>query len=109
VGDGRGQCDVAHSLATDLGLDDLDATLFTDDATMLHALVLAAVAFVVLYRTKDLRAEESIAFGLERPIIDGLRLLHLTERPLTDLVGRGQGDSKRIKGQRVFGLLEEIV
>ena len=76
---------------------------------MLHALVLAAIALVVLDRTKDLGAEKSIPFGLERPVVDGLRLLDFTERPLSNLVGRGQRNSKRIKGQRILGLLEKII
>ncbi len=98
-----------HALAAHLGLDNFNAALLADDAAMLHALVLAAIAFVVLYGTKDLRAEQPVPLGLERPVVDGLRLLHFTEGPLSDLVRRRQRDSKRIKRQRVLGLLEEIV
>jgi hypothetical protein len=76
---------------------------------VLHALVLAAIALVVLDRSEDLRAEESIPFGLECPIIDGLGLLDLAEGPFPNLVGRGQRDAKRIEGQGILGLLEEIV
>src|SRR5205085_10326882 len=54
VRDRRREIDVAHALAPDLRLDDLDATLFADDAAVAHALVLAAVALVVLRRTEDL-------------------------------------------------------
>src|SRR5690606_27743472 len=79
------------------------------DAAVLHALVLAAVALVVLHRTENLGAEETVAFGLERPVVDRLRLLHLAERPLSHLVGARQRDAQRVEGQRVLGLLEEIV
>jgi len=79
MGHRRSQRDMPHALAAHLGLDNFDAALFANYATMLHALVLAAIAFVVLYRTEDLRAEEPIPLGLECPVVDGLRLLHFTE------------------------------
>src|SRR5205823_6434129 len=53
----------------------LDAALVADHARELHPLVLAAGALVVLGRTKNSSAEETIAFGFERSIVDGLRLL----------------------------------
>ena len=109
VGDRRRQGDVAHALAADLRLDDLDAALLAHDAAVLHALVLAAVALVVLDRTEDLGAEEPVAFRLERPVVDRLRLLHLAERPLPDLVRGRERDPERVERQGVLGLLEEIV
>src|SRR4029078_2227072 len=54
VRDRGGERDVAHALAAHLGLDDLDAALLADHAAVLHALVLAAVALVVLDRPADL-------------------------------------------------------
>ena len=39
--------------------NDFNAALFADDAAVLHAFVLAAVAFVVLHRAEDLRAEQA--------------------------------------------------
>ncbi len=87
VRDGRGQVDVTKALTAHLALDDFDAALLADDAAVLHALVLAAVALVVLHRSKDLGAEETVALGLERSVVDGLRLLDLTVRPLADLLG----------------------
>ena len=86
VRDRRRQRDVAHALAAHLGLDHLDAALLAHDAAVLHALVLAAVALVVLDRAEDLRAEEAVAFRLEGPVVDGLRLLDLAVRPLADLL-----------------------
>ena len=84
--DRRGQVDVAEALAAHLGLDDLDAALLADDAAVLHALVLAAVALVVLHRAEDLGAEQAVPLRLERAVVDGLRLLHLAVRPLADLL-----------------------
>src|SRR6185437_13439727 len=60
VGDRRGQLDVAHPLAADLGPGHLDAAALTDDALEPDALVLAAVALPVAGRAEDLLAEESV-------------------------------------------------
>src|SRR4029079_18657730 len=79
---------VAHALAAHLRARDLDATPLADDALEAHALVLAAVALPVLRRTEDLLAEESVLLGLERAVVDGLRLLHFAVRPRED-VARG--------------------
>ena len=89
VRDRRGEVDVAHALAADLRLDDLDAALLADDAAVLHALVLAADALVVLHRAEDLGAEEAVPLRLEGPVVDGLRLLDLAVRPRPDLLRRG--------------------
>jgi len=59
---------------------------------MLHPLVLAAVAFIILGRAEDLGTEQTVTLGLECPVIYGLRLFHLTERALTDLFRRGNGN-----------------
>ncbi len=81
VGDGRGQLDVAHALAANARQRDFDAALFADDALVLHALVLAAQALVVLDRPEDTRAEQTVAFRLERAVVDGFRLFDLTVGP----------------------------
>jgi hypothetical protein len=103
-----GQGDVPQALAAHLGLNHLDAALLAHDVTVLHALVLAAVALVVLHRTKDLRAEEPIPLGLERAVVDGLGLLHLAPRPLLDLLRRRERNTNRAKRQRILGLLQEV-
>ena len=84
MGDRRGQLDMAHALAADLGDGHLDAALLADDALVLHALVLAAQALIVLDRTEDARAEQAVALGLERAVVDRLGLLDLAERPGAD-------------------------
>ena len=65
---------------------------FADDAAVLHAFVLAAVAFVVLHGAEDLRAEQAVAFGLERAVVDGLRLLDFAVGPFADILRRGDGN-----------------
>src|SRR4029077_5533649 len=92
VRDGRGQLDVAHPLAPHLRARDLDATALADDALEADTLVLAAVALPVLRRTEDLLAEESVLLGLERAVVDRLRLLDLAVRPRADLVRGGERD-----------------
>src|SRR4029453_6525814 len=93
----RCQLNMAHPLATYLGAGHLDAAAFTDDALEAHSLVLAAVALPVPCGTEDLLAEKSIPLRLERPVVDGLRLLHLTVRPLADLVCSGQADADLVE------------
>jgi hypothetical protein len=65
----------------------LDAALVADHAAVLHALVLAAQALPVGDRSEDLRAEQPVAFRLERAVVDRFRLGHLAVRPRHDLVG----------------------
>ena len=84
VRDRRGELDVAHALAPDLLQRDFHAALLADDAAVLHPLVLAAQALVVLDRTEDARAEQAVTLGLERAVVDGLGLLDLAEGPAQD-------------------------
>ena len=86
VRDRRGERDVAHALAPHARQRHLDAALLADDALVLHALVLAAQALVVLDRPEDARAEQAVALRLERAVVDRLRLLDLAERPREDLL-----------------------
>src|SRR5262249_42399288 len=57
-----------------------------DDALVLHPLVLAAQALVILDRTENPRAEQTVALGLEGAIVDGLRLFDLAVRPRLNLL-----------------------
>ena len=74
-----GQINVPHTLTTHLGQRNFNTTLLADIPLILHALVLAAQAFVILYRAKDLGTEQTIALRLKRTVVDGLRLLDLTK------------------------------
>ena len=88
----RGEVDVAHALAADLGARDLDAAALADDALVTDALVLAAVALPVLGRTEDALAEQAVLLGLERAVVDRLRLGDLARAPGTDLLGGREAD-----------------
>ena len=98
VGHRGGQLDVAHALAPDARQRHFDAALFADDALVLHALVLAAQALVVLDRSEDAGAEQTVTLRLERPVVDGLRLLDLAIRPRQDLLGAGERNPDLIEG-----------
>ena len=54
---GRGQFDMTHPFAADLGLNDFDAAFFANHAAVAHALVFTAVTLVVLRRTENLGAK----------------------------------------------------
>src|SRR5271155_2634107 len=77
----RGELDMAHALAPHSRQRHFDRALLADDALVLHALVLAAQAFVILDRAEDARAEQAVALRLEGAVIDGLRLFDLAVRP----------------------------
>ena len=89
VGDGSGKVDVTHALTTHLGARHLNTALFADDALVAHALVLTTRAFPVAGGAEDLLTEQTVTLGLERTVVDGLRLLHFTVAPRGDIVARG--------------------
>src|SRR5690606_21484233 len=97
VGHRSGELDVAHALTADLGAGHLDAAALTDDPLEADPLVLTAVALPVPGRAEDLLAEEAILLGLESPVVDRLRLLDLTVRPLPDVVSGRQADPQLVE------------
>ena len=70
---------MAHALTPDIGQRNLDAALLADDALVLHALVFAAQALVVLHRAEYPRTEQAVALRLKGTIVDRLRLLDLAK------------------------------
>ena len=92
VHDGRGELDVAHPLAADPAVRDLDAATVADHALVLHPAVLAAGAFPVLFRSEDALAEQAVAFRTVSAVVDRLGLFHLAERPTADVLRAGQSD-----------------
>ena len=100
VRDRRGELDMAHALAADARQRHLDAALLADDALVLHALVLAAQALVVLDRAEDARAEQAVALRLEGAVVDGLRLLDLAVRPRQDLLRARDRDPDLVEDLR---------
>ena len=70
-----GQFNMAHALATNFCQRDFNATLFTDDATMLHALVLAAQTLIVFDWAKNLGTEKTFTLWLEGTVVNGFGFL----------------------------------
>src|SRR5688572_11235256 len=97
VRDRRREVDVTHALAPNLLPRHLDAAALADDPLVADALVLAAIALPVLGRTEDALAEEAVTLGLERAVVDRLRLRDLTGRPIADLLRRGEADPDRVE------------
>src|SRR5205814_4499886 len=63
-----------------------EQALFAKDPLVLHPLVLAAKALVVLGRPEDAGAEQAVALGLEGTVVDGLRLFDLAVGPRQNLL-----------------------
>ena len=93
MGDRCRQLDMCHALASNLGLDDFNAALFTNDTPVLHTLVFTAIALIIFRRAENLGTKQPVPFGLECAVIDGFRLFDLTVRPFTNLFRRSQRNS----------------
>src|SRR5581483_8872898 len=85
MGNGRSELDVSHALAPHARQRHFNRALLADYAFVLHALVLAAQALVVLDRPEDTRAEQAVALGLEGAVVDRLRLFDLAVGPRHNL------------------------
>src|SRR5262249_19605441 len=92
-----GEFDVAQTLAPHLGKRDFNAAFVADHAAMFHALVFAAQALPIRNRSENTRTEQTVLFGFERSIVDGLRLSNFTVRPGANLFWGGQTDSNAVK------------
>ena len=86
------ELDVATAVAAHLLLGYLYTTTVADNAFVTNALVLAAGALIVASRTEDALAEQTVALGLVRTIVDGLRLGDLTIRIFENLLRRSESD-----------------
>ena len=75
------QLDVPHPLATNTGESHLYSATITDDTLVLDPLVFSAGTLPVPGRTEDPFTEETTLLGLESPVIDRLRILHLSPAP----------------------------
>ena len=88
---------MTHALTANLGACNFNTATLANDALESNALVLTAVALPVASRSEDLLVEEAVFFRLEGSVVDRLWLLYFSKGPLTNVVGRGQTDSKFIK------------
>jgi hypothetical protein len=76
---------------------------------MLHPLVFAAIALIVLDRTKDSSAKETVPFGLEGSIIDCFGFLDLSVGPFTNPLRRRDHYLYSIEIQWVLRLQKKTV
>src|SRR6266702_450525 len=108
MGHGRGKLDMAHAVAAHLRQGDLDPAFLADDAAILHALVLAAQALVILDRTKDAGAEQPVPLRLEGAVVDRLGLLDLAAGPGADALRAGDRDADLGEALRPRNLAEDV-
>ena len=106
--DRRGELDMAHAVAPHLRQGHLDAAFLADDAAILHALVLAAQALVILDRPEDAGAEQPVALRLEGAVVDRLRLLDLAVGPRADALRAGDRDADLVEALRPADLAEDV-
>src|SRR2546425_12031879 len=99
---------MAHAVTPHLRERDLDAALLADDAAVLHALVLAAQALVVLDRPEDAGAEQTVALRLEGAVVYRLGLLDLAVGPRADALRARDRDADLIEALRPADLAENI-
>src|SRR5271154_2314629 len=99
---------MTHAIAPHLRQRDLDAAFLADDAAILHALVLAAQALVILDRTEDPGAEQPVALRLEGAVVDRLGLLDLAIGPRTDALRTGDRDADLVEALRPRNLPEDV-
>src|SRR5262249_5566891 len=89
------ELDMPHPLAPYARMRHLDAAAVADHSLVFHPAVLAAGTFPVFFRPEDPLAEQAVFLGTVSPIIDCFRLLHLPERPASDVIRARQPDLDR--------------
>src|SRR5690606_11473695 len=106
--DRSGEVDMTHAFPANLGYRDFDTAFFADDAFIFHALIFAAQTFVIFYRAKDARTEQTVTFWFERPVVDGFRLFDFTECPATNALWRCKANLNLVKCFRLCDRVCEI-
>ena len=81
-----------HSFPANRFLRHFNAAAVADNSFVSDSFVLAAMAFPIAYWSKNLLAEESILFWTEGPIVDRLRLGHLTMLTIQNIIRRSELD-----------------
>jgi len=89
----RSEFDMAHALTTHLSQRNFNAAFFADDTTVLQPLVLTAQALVVFNRAENLGAKQTVAFRLERTVVDGFRFFLLRHTTRTEFCRAMQDQS----------------
>ena len=74
MSNGNNKLNVTTTLTTHLLFGYLNTTTVAHDIAIAYAFILAAMALIVLNRTKDALAEQAVALWLIGTIVDGLGL-----------------------------------
>src|SRR5246127_544392 len=99
---------MTHAVAAHLRQGDFDAAFLADNAAVLHALVLAAQALVILDRPEDAGAEQPIPLRLEGAVVDCLGFLDLAVGPGADALRAGDRDPDLVEALRPRKLPEDV-
>ena len=83
---------MSGALTADFLFGHLNTATVANDAFIANALILSAMALIVLRRTEDALAEESVALGLVGAVVDGFGLQNLAIGVGFNLYGRSQSD-----------------
>src|SRR5687767_2796364 len=86
------QFNMAHAFTTYFLFRYLHTAAVANDSFITNTFVLTAGTLIILNRTKNPFAEQTISFRLVSTIVNGFRLKHLSVRPFQDAVGRSQSD-----------------
>ena len=76
MGNGRGQLNMPHALAAHFGQRYFHAAFFTGYTFKFQAFVFTTQAFVVFHWPENFGAEQAIALGFERAVVNGFGLFH---------------------------------
>ena len=90
--DGHYQFDMTRALAAYLLLSNLNTASVTNDALIAYSLIFTAMTFIILSRTENTLAEETVTLWLVRTVIDCFRLQHLTTAILQYFFWRSEAD-----------------
>ena len=71
---------MTHAFAADLRQGHFYAAFLADNASILHTLVFATQALIVLDRPENTGTEQPVTLWLEGSVVNGLWLLDFTER-----------------------------
>ena len=84
------QLDMSHTFTAHFLFSNFHTTTVADDTFITDTLVFTAMTFIILDRTKNALAEQTVTFGFVRTIINGFRLQNFTTRILKDFFRRSQ-------------------
>ena len=91
-----------HAGAPHLRARNLYAAFIAYNPPIAVLLIFSAVAFAVLCRSENPFAEQSVLFGLQRPVVNGFGLFDFSVRPFEYRLRRGQPDLYGIEIIKIY-------